>query len=250
MLSVAVILFYAAYFAVALVGQVVIGIATATVAAVSGDSGKVLAAIVTGLLAVVTSLGSVVVFGVLKLGFDRLCADALEGRKVDLARMFGLVRKAGIYLLQATLGGVAWMFLFASGIGVAAAVTIGVMGGGAFEGGYERALPSIFAAVGLGGALLVVPAVWLWLGYQNASFEVMYTRAGPLEAIQNAFTLASGHRLNGVLVMLVSIPLSLAGVLACGIGFIPAFVLITLLQVGQYLAMRNGAGLTAEPDEA
>jgi hypothetical protein len=95
-----------------------------------------------------------------------------------------------------------------------------------------------------------VPAVWLWLGYQNASFEVMYTRAGALEAIQNGFTLASGHRLNGLLVLLVSIPLSIAGVLACGIGFIPAFVLITLLQVGQYLAMRNGAGLAAQPDEA
>lgn len=250
MLSVAVIIFYAAYIAFTIVGQVLIGIASGVVAAASGDSGKVLAMAVTGLLAVVTSLASVVVFGVLKLGFDRLCADALEGRKVDLARMFGLLRKAGTYLLQATLGGLAWMLMFGIAIGASAAVTFGVMGKGAFEGSYEQALPSIFTAVGLASLLLVVPAVWLWLGYQNASFEVMYTRAGPMEAIRNGFTLASGHRLNGLLVLLVSIPLSIAGVLACGIGFIPAFVLITLLQVGQYLAMRNGAGLQVEPDEA
>jgi hypothetical protein len=248
MLSVAVIIFYAAYFVVAIIGQVLIGIATAMVAAIPGDSGKLLAGVLTGLLALATSLGSVVTFGVLKLGFDRLCADALEGRKVDLARMFRLMRKAGTYLLHATLGMVAFTVIGVILVAVAVLGVVSVTGKSAFQGGYEEALPMLFAALGLASLLGALPLGWLWLGYQNASFEVMYTRADALEAIRNGFTLASGHRLNGLLVLLVSIPLTFVGLLACGIGFIPAFVLITLLQVGQYLAMRNGAGLTAEPD--
>jgi hypothetical protein len=229
---------------------VLITITVAATAAVTGDAGKGVAMALSGLLALVATVASVAVFGVLKLGLDRLCADALQGRKVDLARMFGMLRKTVTYLLQVILGTLAGMLIFAVASGVAVAVIAGSLGSGAFEGSYEKVLPSIFAGFGVSGLVLMVPAVWLWLAYQNASFEVMFTGAGPVEAIQNAFTLASGHRLNGLLVMLVSMPLAVAGLLACGIGFIPAFVLITLLQVGHYLALRNGAGLAAQPDEA
>lgn len=248
MLSVAVIIFYAVYFVCAIVGQVLLGITTAVAAAISGDAGKVLVVALTSILGLVTTIGSIAVLGVLKLGFDRLCADALEGRKVDLARMFGLVRKVGTYLLQALLGGTVGVLAVGILGGVVALLIAGVVGGGAFDGGYERVLPNVLGAFAGTCALLCVPAVWVWLAYQNVSLEVMYTRASALEAIQNAFTLTRGHRLTGLLVMLVSIPLATVGLLLCGIGFIPAFVLITLLQVGQYLAMRNGAGLSAEPD--
>lgn len=251
MLSVSALILFAVLIAFSTVGQMLIAVFAGVLGAVGAGSqeakvASVAVAIVAGLTGYAISL---LAFGVAKLGFDRLCADALEGRKVDIARMFSQLRKVGPYAVQALIGGAglgALTTLIFAVVGLGGAAVLGISLSSVSS--YQERIGSVLGLLGVATLIAIFPLAWFGLAWQNASFEVMYTKAGPIEAIRNAFTLADGHRLIGLLVVVVSVPLLIAGELACLVGVIPAFVLLTLLQVGHFLAMRNGAGLPTEVD--
>ncbi len=183
-------------------------------------------------LSVVGSVIQSILQGVITGGFVVVLHDAMKGKSVDIGRMFGQFSNIGTYAVVTLL-----VFALVFGLMIVVGIAAGI---GFAVGGQDGALVGGI----IGGVLIIVPAIWLTLPLMFIHMEVALggeTRA--VQALSNAFRLADGHRLYLFLFYFVAGLLSLGGVIACCVGLFPAYALAMMLQLGLYLALRNGSGL-------
>ena len=181
---------------------------------------------------VVGSILQSVIQGVITGGFVVVLHDAFKGRSTDIGRMFGQFKNLGSYA-------VATMLMVALVFGLM--IVVGIAAGIGYVLGRETG-----AGVGaiIGGVIIIVPAIWLTLPFMFINMEIALggeTRG--VQALTNSFRLADGHRLWMFLFYFVSGLITLGGIIACCVGFFPAYALAMMLQLGLYLALRNGSGL-------
>lgn len=173
------------------------------------------------------------VLGVIMMGYFRMVHDVLDGGQPDIGRLFSQFRKTGTLIVSGILMILGYYLVAAITLGPAVAAALLLKS--VSEGG------AIAAAVLLGGAG-VFALLYLILPFTNWLQEVAYADGvGPIQVLLNCWRAAEGFRLQIVLVSLASIPIAIAGLLACCVGIIPAYALIFLLMTGIHRAIRTGA---------
>lgn len=218
MLSVAVLLFLGIAFLVGMVGGVL----------QAPFKGNLVGMVV---ITIATQLGSIVAQGIFEMGLMRIALDVLQGEKANLGRITSQMPKLGRFFLQRLL--VLLAFLAPPGLIGLLFVTMG--------GASESTLGPIAIVILL---VLLVPAVYFALPLVFATAELVYHEdAGPISSLRNCYAIASGQRLPILGFALLVVLISVAGVIACCVGVLPAIALAQLLIGGLYLALRNGSGL-------
>jgi hypothetical protein len=91
--------------------------------------------------------------------------------------------------------------------------------------------------IALGLVVFVVPGIILMLGTMIAQYYVVDQAMGPIEAIKTSWAATDGHKGALFVYWLASIAVGLLGLLACCIGYLPAFVVISLGMAIIYLRL-------------
>jgi uncharacterized membrane protein len=112
-----------------------------------------------------------------------------------------------------------------------------VFAGGAYFLSVLVAQFIISLAVGLGFVLLIVPGVILALGLSMSIPLVVDRNLGPIDALGESWKLTEGNRMNLFVFGLIAIGLSIAGVCACGIGWLLVVPLLYLAWFYIYLRL-------------
>ncbi len=221
MLSLAALIYGVVVFAAGLVNNVLQLVGTAIHPAVGGG------------LAIGGAIVQYVVQAVISGGLAVVLYDVMKGRAVDLGRMFGQFRNFSTYFIGILL-------VFA--LSLVVIIPIGIGAGVGYAVGEETGM---LAGIGVGSLIAVVPAVWLLLPWMFLEMEIALggERSG-VQALMSSFKLADGNRLWMVLYWILGLVFGIAGLLAFCVGALPAFALATMLKLGLYLALRNGAGLS------
>jgi len=97
-------------------------------------------------------------------------------------------------------------------------------------------------AVLVGALFLVVPGIILAVGFFNAPFYVIDQRMGPIEALKASWDSTSGQRLEIFGFSLLSGLVVIGGMLACCIGYLPAYVFTMVASTILYTRMSGTAG--------
>jgi hypothetical protein len=179
-------------------------------------------------LTVVAMVANQCVQGVLWLGFLRMLMQMLQGGTADIGLLFSQLHKVGTYLLTLLL------------IFLVLIVPIGVIAGAiGFAAARSDSVGAVLVVVAV---VLVIPLIYFLMPLYLLLPEIAHNdRASPLKALRNCYAYARGERLSIFGVGLVGGLVTLAGVLACCVGALPALGLSYLLMTGLYLALRNGA---------
>ncbi len=176
----------------------------------------------------------IVVQGVFQLGVIKLTLDSLQGKPIEFADMFRQIGRLGPYVAQ--------LFL----IMVATGIPLTVLGGGAALIAYAAsASTEIIVLMGIITAMLAFFALLpVILPFAFANMEIVHdANVGVIQSLKNCWTIASGQRVSIFLVYLLAIPISIAGMLMCFIGLLPATAFFQLLACALYLTLRNGVQL-------
>ncbi len=165
----------------------------------------------------------------LYLGGFSLAIDVLEGRPASFAGWF-----RGMKRLPAAFGQFIVLYL---GIALVIAPIVGIAIGVGSVAGEDVG----FLTGGILGLASFVPLVWLGLGLGFIWSELAYDpAAGPIESIRRSLAIAKGHRLDVFLLYLVVMGVSIAGYMACCVGYLPAMGLVFLVHGATYLGLRRG----------
>ncbi len=170
--------------------------------------------------------------GMLGLGLMRMMFDVLQGRKLDIGRLFSQFHKVGIFLISLLL-----VFLM---FGIPLGAIGAIVGIARLATGMEwTALAPLAVVLGL---LAVVPLIYFLIPLSLMQAELAYNDdATPMQILRNCYAYARGERLSIVGVSLVGGLVAFVGMLACCVGVLPAAGLSYLLLAGLYLALRTGA---------
>ncbi|MBJ6760399.1 hypothetical protein JGU66_06465 [Myxococcaceae bacterium JPH2] len=209
------------------------------VVAIGGASNSVALTVV---LTLIVMIAQMLVQGLVQLGFLRVAFDVLHGRSVDLARLFSQMNKLVPYAMTMVVM-VLVLFIPAlllfSGVGVAV-----VLGMGGVEALRHPAVlfdnpGSILAVVSLVSVPILLLGSYLLIPMYLIQPELAFRDdpPSPLEVLQRCWRYADGQRLRMLGVCMVMVVISLAGLLACCVGLIPAVALIQVLFAGMYLAV-------------
>lgn len=110
-----------------------------------------------------------------------------------------------------------------------------------FSGGPFLAylLTSILLGLGVmfGMLLLIVPGIILAIGWSYAMYLVLDRRHGPVEALSASWKITRGFKGKIFGLMLLFIPVTLLGLLACGIGYLVAIPVCMLAMAYVYLKL-------------
>jgi len=198
-----------------------------------------------GALALGTSVGMVlnmVVQGFVMLGLYRVLIDALDGKKVDLGRLFSQGRKLGRYvvlniiLMVITYVPMAMVFgLIFGGVLLSTGLSVHELSFDAFEQALR--LPVIVGVL-LASIALVAFAVWLYPLWLFGVPELVVSEATPVEALQRAWQVGSGLRLTAFGYSFVVGLVMLGGLALCCVGVVPALAIAYLLNLSLFLAAR------------
>ena len=246
MLSLAVLVFFAVVFAVAIVSnlvtQVLVGVTSFAVDAKSHAA--VLPVLAVTLIGTVVGMViQMVAQGFVMLGLYRMLIDVLDGRKADLARMFSQVRKLGRYVVLNLILMVITYLPVLAVLGVA-------FGGVLLSSGLHLAdfqvdqLEQLLGAraiglVGLAALVVLLYAIWMFPLWLFGVPELVVSEASALEALQRAWQMASGLRLTAFGYSFMAGLVMLVGVILCCVGALPAMAIAYLLNLALFLAARN-----------
>ncbi len=190
--------------------------------------------------------------GIVTLGMLRLCFDVLDGKGVELARLFSQIHKAGRYLLSMLI--IAGVFVVPFLLALTVAVVAGAVAAGislselsAGEEVLREGGPVMLTVVSLTLTALLVPAIYFGLPLVLLQAELAFGDEPALGALRNCYVLAREHRLGLFGVSVAETGIVFVGLLACCIGVIPAAALTQLLTAGLYLSLRQGSGLELTP---
>ncbi|QSQ21004.1 hypothetical protein JY651_38260 [Pyxidicoccus parkwayensis] len=202
---------------------------------------------------------STVVQGLVTLGLMRMLFDVLEGRRVEVERIFTQFHKAVPLLLTTLLiyalmlplfvlviGGMLGALAITGGLdAIRSADWMGVSGGNDPSAELIRVLGTLGPSMGLmvlvGFALYVFPGMWLMMPLTLVQPELARSEnPQPLEVLRRCFAYSRGQRLPMVGIFLFGGVLVAAGVCLCCVGAIPAMGLFQLLIAGLYLTLSKG----------
>ena len=117
---------------------------------------------------------------------------------------------------------------------------------GMLVGGLRYFLPTILAYIVLGfgtliGLLLfIVPGIIFALGMQMVFYAVVIEELGPIDALRRSWELTDGNKLNIFVIVLVSgIGALFAACVTCGIGYLLAIPLLSLIQGVMYHSLAS-----------
>ncbi len=196
--------------------------------AATAVGGEVAALFVTGVVFLVQT----VLQGVVQLGFFRVVADSLVGRKVELGGLFTQFGKLG-KLVGTTL--LTWLLLGGP---------IALIAGGLY-GVFQFASESTaFVVIGFATLVLFVPFIYWSMGFTFVQFELAFCDdVGPVDAVKRSFALVDGQRVGVFGTLFVAGLIGGLGILACCVGVLATGALAQAITVGLYLALRSGSGL-------
>ncbi|MCY1017682.1 hypothetical protein [Pyxidicoccus sp. MSG2] len=214
---------------------------------------------VTGLFLVIGFILSTVVQGLVSIGFMRMLFDVLDGRRADVGQMFTQFHKAVPYLLTTLLTFALMipvvLLIFGVALGAAAltggldalrsADWMGANGGNDPSAELIRVFgslgPSLAVMLLVFGGLSVFPGMWVILPLMLVQPELARSEnPNPVETLRRCFAYASGQRLAMLGTSLLGGVITLAGVLACCVGVLPASAFFQLMLAGLYLTLSNG----------
>ena len=240
MLSVASLIIFGTSFVIGSVSQAF----QMAAAAAFGDKPQFMA-IAVGAVAVVTQIFSVFVQGVMQLGMYRICLDVLRGSTVDLGHFMRQARKLGTYVLS-----ILFIFLIVFIPMLLVGAAIGFAAYFLFSGSSGEPAPEKIALlIAIPSLLLFVPFIWFVIPLTFSPLEIaIQDEVGPVQAVRNAFAVASGERLRIIGIMFAAGAIAIVGLMACCIGIVPAGGLANLLITGLYLSLRSGQVPGATPE--
>ncbi len=196
----------------------------AVASAAGGDA--VLTSVVIPLLLMVPGMTLQAAF---YLGGFRVAIDALEGRAPSFAAYFAAMARTPGAVLQMLLAYAALALPLGALGGIAYLVYLGFGEGPAFATGFVGAL------------VLLVPMLWAWLGVLFGWLELAYDPdCSAIAALGRSWAIARGHRLDIFLMGIVLSAATLAGLLMCCIGYLPALGFTWALHAAVYLGLRRG----------
>lgn len=203
----------------------------------------------TGLSLTLGSAINMVVQGFVVMGLYRVLIDALEGRKVDLSRLFTQARKLGRYIvLNLILMTVTYLPVLA---------VFGLVAGGALVGSgvspSDLDTDTMRELLGPGVILAMVAAlfgviaytVWVLPLWLFSVPELVVSESSPVEALQRAWQLAPGLRLATFGYTFIAGLITMGGFLLCCVGVVPAMGLASLLSLSLFLAARSDPAFPA-----
>jgi hypothetical protein len=97
-----------------------------------------------------------------------------------------------------------------------------------------------FFAAGIGMLLLIVPGVYIMLRYGQYMTAIVDRNMGIMESFSYSSSITTNNRLNIFVLWLLSIPVIIAGFLACGVGLIFAGPVVWLAFAAAYRWMQYG----------
>jgi hypothetical protein len=184
--------------------------------------------VLSGILTVASMFIQQAVQGMLGLGLMRMMFDLLQGRKAELGQLFSQVHKLGTFLITMLL------------IILMVALPMGVIGGLVYAAATDVLPKVLLPVVAIVAVLAIIPLIYFMLPLYLLQAEIAYSdETSPMQLLRNCYAYARGERLSILGVGLVGGLVSMAGVLACCIGLLPAMGLSYLLMAGLYLALRS-----------
>ncbi len=143
-----------------------------------------------------------------------------------------------------------WLAVFLAGLvqglaNLVAALPLALFGGAAALAGQALGIEDgLLALLILFSAALYLPVlVYVSLGLSLTVHAAVLEERGPVEAALRSWELASGVRVQLLLMSLLSLVLVIAGLLMCCVGVIPAAIVIEVLWCEAYVqATRDGEG--------
>jgi hypothetical protein len=243
MLAVAVLALGGIYMVGAVIMQLVLGGGLAALGQAGRGSQPDFGAMA-GILTV-AGIGYVVLLLILGVGFIgllRMCCDVLLGKPADFAVLFSQFSKMGRALLLLLMMGAIAMIPVVVVFGGIGAVTFASIS--AMESGSRDAMAGgMVGLIFIGYFVFLVAEIWITLPFTFAMLELAHSDAGAVECLKRGYSLSKGFRLNIFGYRLIGGLISMAGMLACCVGMLPAIALAYMLETALYLAVRNGSGL-------
>jgi len=244
MLSVCVLIFFAASTIASIFSSVFQSIGQAIIGQRFGTAGIIY---VTVIATVASQAIAIVAQGPFQMGIIRILIDVLNGKKADIGRILTQLPKLGRYIVQMIL--VQLMVIVPLALYVLTLMVIALVISGTEltdVGHWDRAFRGAGIAVLVVGLLVIFPFIfYVTLPLTFANMELVYGDASPVESIRRSFQIANGFRTTIFGFAFIGGLVALVGFLACCIGILPAYALTYMLLVGLYLALRNGSGLPA-----
>lgn len=207
-------------------------VALAPMALMADGGANPLVAIGSSLITLPLMFAVMVVVGAIGVGFFRMIQDAQDGRNVDVGRMFSQFSKIGRMLLGMFLIFVA-SFIASFIVGALVAAVGGGVGMMDETAGVIVTIPLM--------VVLYVAIFYFTLPFQFFLPELSLTDVGAIDALRNCWKITDGYRWQMVLLGLVFVPISMAGMMAFCVGVIPAYALMGLMLANMHRALRNGA---------
>jgi hypothetical protein len=96
-------------------------------------------------------------------------------------------------------------------------------------------------AIGVGAAFCLVPGVILALGLSQATWLVVDSEIGVMDALRKSWELTNGRKLEVFVFGLITMAAAIAGLIACFVGVIPASMVIFLATAVFFLRI-SGRG--------
>ena len=202
-----------------LISLFVNGVSSAVIQFAPGPAGVIMGQIVMQVINQLVGLW-------INLGMTLFMLNVARGKPPSIGDLF----MGGRYLLTAVGSSLIMFVIFGSvamvlvGPGLAALMAIG-----------PEPLPVILLVAGGTVALIVFFVIFLMIS--QYMFLIIDRNAGPLESLMLSRELTAGNRLMIFLLFLVSIPLSMIGMLACCVGMLFTMSFFMLALSVQYLLM-------------
>ncbi len=143
----------------------------------------------------------------------------------------------GFNLILQLIGNIVQIFILGGVVAAALKAVRGqpfsygdVFSGGRYFGAMLVASILVSLAVSLGFLLCIVPGVILALGLGLYSYAVVDEGLSGVDALKRSWELTLGHKLNLFLFGLIGVLVSIAGLLACGVGLL---VVMPMAIIGQ-----------------
>jgi hypothetical protein len=220
MLSVAIIVYFVVLVGVSVVSQILQTIGTAVDPIVGVG------------MAIPGQVLQTIVQMILTAGLGLIFWEVFRGHTVDIGRLFRPFSRFGTFVVAAFIN---------MGILLAAATVLAIPAGVGYLIGQEN---GAIAGLVIGLLLMIVPLVWVTIPLTFVPFEVAIGgETSAVQAVKNAYRIVEGRRWSTIGFMIISGLITMAGVIACCVGMVPAAALAQMLTFGLYLALRNGSGL-------
>ncbi|XXF78528.1 B-box zinc finger protein [Myxococcaceae bacterium GXIMD 01537] len=173
--------------------------------------------------------------GVLMMGYLRVVYDVFQGQRADVGRIFSQLHKTGRFALAMLM--TVLMVVIPLGV-VAGLLAAGVHFTVGFKSGNEAAL----LTVGLiAFVLLIVPLLYVTLPLYllQPAIALEDDDLSATDTIRHCYEVARGERMSVLGVGFMAGLVTLAGLVACCVGIIPAMALGQMLIAGMYMALRS-----------